>query len=377
MEISRSTAALLVCGMLAAGLAAPARAQERRTAGAVVSVERLARALWLPKAGSAKRFRYVTRDSRGKTAVSSGMLHLPKGRAPKGGWPVVAWAHGTVGIADACAPSRTGFAERDVRYLSRWLAEGYAIVATDYAGLGAEGVPAYADGPSEAENVADSVRAARKIVKSLARKWVVVGQSQGGHAALFTLHSAARYAPELDFRGGVATGAPSNIEYLAPFGGPYLPDLPLHGLTTYFAFLMASLRANRPDVEIDRFLTPRGRTVLADALRLCYADLSAKIAADGTGINDILARSLFDRRFFEAERAALAVPTEGYRRPFYLAHGARDTDIPAVLTLKLAADLRRAKAPVTFRLYPGADHSGNMFASLPDTVPFVRRLLRG
>ncbi|GAB2865486.1 prolyl oligopeptidase family serine peptidase [Actinocorallia aurea] len=379
MKIFRSTAALVAtANLLSAGLTAPVRAEERRTGpGAVIEAARLERALWLPEAGAAKRFRYWTRDSRGRAAVSTGMLHLPKGEAPKGGWPVVAWAHGTVGIGDSCAPSRTGFSERDVRYLSRWLAQGYAIVATDYVGLGTPGVAAYVHGPSEAENVADSVRAARRVMPSLARKWVVVGQSQGGHAAMFTLHAAAAYAPELDFRGGVATGVAANLENLVPLAGPYLPDLPLHGLTTYFSYVMASLRANRPDLKIERFLTERGKAVADDALRLCYPDMSAEIEAEDVGIDDLVSRRLVDGKLGRALREALTIPVKGYGAPFYVAHGARDTDIPAVLVLKLAADLRLNGAPLTFRLYPGADHSGNMFASLPDTVPFVRGLLRG
>ena len=44
----------------------------------------------------------------GKTIVVSGDVAVPKGKAPKGGWPVITWAHGTVGIADACAPTRVG-----------------------------------------------------------------------------------------------------------------------------------------------------------------------------------------------------------------------------------------------------------------------------
>src|SRR3712207_4016856 len=42
----------------------------------------------------------------GKAIAVSGTIHLPKGKAPKGGWPVVSWAHATSGIGDQCAPSR-------------------------------------------------------------------------------------------------------------------------------------------------------------------------------------------------------------------------------------------------------------------------------
>jgi hypothetical protein len=58
---------------------------------------------------------------------------LPKSRAPAGGWPVIAWAHGTSGVARICAPSLM----RDVEYgeegLMPMVAAGLAVVATDYA----------------------------------------------------------------------------------------------------------------------------------------------------------------------------------------------------------------------------------------------------
>ena len=53
----------------------------------------------------------------------SGTLTVPKGKAPKGGWPVIAWAHGTTGIADSCAPSREG-SEAIVNYATRCSSAG-------------------------------------------------------------------------------------------------------------------------------------------------------------------------------------------------------------------------------------------------------------
>lgn len=43
---------------------------------------------------------------RGKAVAVSATLSLPKGKAPKGGWPVITYAHGTTGTDDSCAPSR-------------------------------------------------------------------------------------------------------------------------------------------------------------------------------------------------------------------------------------------------------------------------------
>ena len=54
-----------------------------------------------------KRFvvNYRSRGVKGEPIVASGFILLPKGKVPKGGWPVLAWAHGTTGVADTCAPS--------------------------------------------------------------------------------------------------------------------------------------------------------------------------------------------------------------------------------------------------------------------------------
>ena len=100
----------------------------------------------------------------GKTTVVSGTVAIPKGKAPKGGWPVVTWAHGTVGIADVCAPSRSAMpANYDSPLLKRWLKAGYAVVRTDYEGLGTPGEHPYLIGDSEGRSVLDMVRAARRL----------------------------------------------------------------------------------------------------------------------------------------------------------------------------------------------------------------------
>src|SRR4051794_18935922 len=61
----------------------------------------------LANAGSSTRILYTSTDGIDgrKLTYVSGELYLPKGKTPKGGWPLMAWAHGTVGIADKCAPS--------------------------------------------------------------------------------------------------------------------------------------------------------------------------------------------------------------------------------------------------------------------------------
>ncbi|MFK8905591.1 hypothetical protein [Streptomyces sp. YS-3] len=49
---------------------------------------------------------YHSTNGRGADVPVSGIVLLPPGPPSRGGWPVVSWAHGTTGVADACAPSR-------------------------------------------------------------------------------------------------------------------------------------------------------------------------------------------------------------------------------------------------------------------------------
>jgi hypothetical protein len=57
--------------------------------------------------GSAQRILYVSERPDGTRAVSGGMIFIPDAPAPSEGRPVVAWEHGTLGMGDACVPSRS------------------------------------------------------------------------------------------------------------------------------------------------------------------------------------------------------------------------------------------------------------------------------
>lgn len=337
--------------------------------GSVTAMELLPASSWIPGAATGTKVTYTTTGPLGRSATSTGAVFLPPGEPPPGGWPVVSWAHGTVGIADRCSPTATG--KIGGPYLAHWLSQGYAVVATDYVGLGTPGLHPYLDGPTEANSVIDMVRAARAVEPTLSPRWMVLGQSQGGQAALFTAARATGRAPELDFRGAVATGAPSNLENLTTLVTPGFPRLPLEGSTVFVSYILAGLRAARPDIDVDRFLTPVGVDALAAAETECYETMAPKLA--GVSIGNLVSRPLDDPALLAAVRAMLEVPTSGYDRPVFLGQGLTDDIVPAPLALKLAAELAANRQPVTFRTYP-TGHLETMRASLPETTAFVRDL---
>jgi len=138
----------------------------------------------LPPGVRAIRILYHSRSSDDKDTLASGVVLLPYGTPPKQGWPVLAWSHGTSGVARACAPSLMRSLFYDWEGLYEYVALGYAVVATDYAGLGTAGRHAYLDLLSNATDVVNSVPAARAAVPELGRRWLVVGHSQGGLSSL-------------------------------------------------------------------------------------------------------------------------------------------------------------------------------------------------
>ena len=157
-------------------------------AGQWIGSEPLPQSLSLADAAMSVRFVYGAADGvdGSKVLKTSGVVLLPRGASPAGGWPIIAWAHGTTGIADRCAPSVNPRSSRDAKYLSNWLKQGFAIVATDYQGLGTPGPHPYLHARSEAYSVLDAIRAARVGIPDLANKVLLVGQSQGAGAAFAT-----------------------------------------------------------------------------------------------------------------------------------------------------------------------------------------------
>ncbi len=165
--------------------------------------------LWNVTGSDAQRVLYVTEGVDGVRRVASATVWIPSAPA-KQPRRVVAWAHGTIGLGDECAPSRNPANMPTMApWLEQMMAAGWIVTATDYQGLGTPAPYSYLVGEPEARDVVNSVRAARSMPGADASKdWAVFGISQGGHAALWAGDRAADLAPELSLRA-VAAAAPA------------------------------------------------------------------------------------------------------------------------------------------------------------------------
>ncbi|MFE6920085.1 lipase family protein [Nocardia sp. NPDC057663] len=377
---ARSKPALAVVAATAAVSLVPtaAGAQPGSTAGTVVGVEALSAAATLPGSARAERLIYRSTTAGDQPTTTSAAVYFPAGTAPEGGWPVIAWAHGTVGLSDNCAYSVAGPAavERDWAYLGTWLRQGYAVVAADYAGLGGPGEHPYLNGVVEAHNVVDAVHAATAQYPDLSNKWAVVGQSQGGGAAVFTARYATEFGgPTLDYRGAVGTGVPAYIEDVIQLLGPGMPPIALSShLSAYVLYILSGLRTTFPDLDIDALLTDSGRTWLTRAQTTCIDPLADELATAEPTLGSMFTRPLSSIPDLHGLLSHyMGLPESGYDRPLFLGQGLRDTDVVTPETLRFAAVLTANRQPITVRTYP-TDHDGTVNASLTDSLPFVRGL---
>lgn len=345
--------------------------------GLLVRAEALDERQRLEYGGTQVRLLYTATDGleEGGITTVSGALFLPKGNPPDGGWPLMAWTHGTVGIADRCAPSWNGRQSQDEDYLNRYLARGYAVVASDYQGLGTKGTHPYLHTRAAAYSNLDIIKAVQGADFPLSKKVVLFGQSQGAAAAIATGGYAPYYAPEIQLVGVVATGAPyftpAALNALDRLNVVDRPD-PLLGYT----FLVMTLAEQvDPSFNMFDYLTDYARPIAQRADDLCYASLKKEV------INSALSRR---NSFKKNPRVGLkkAFNAMGYPHlnlpvPLFFGTGGKDNDTPPRMQKALKIALCEAGTTVQSQFYPDLDHRGVVLPSTSDSLPFVGALFAG
>ncbi|MDF9619621.1 lipase family protein [Pseudomonas entomophila] len=344
------------------------------TPGKLLRSEPLDQALSLPNAASAQRILYTSLDGiDGKTPiVVSGALFIPKGKAPAGGWPLASWGHGTVGVADICAPSWAGRSYRDVQYLDRWLDEGYAIVASDYQGLGVPGGHPLLNNRMAAYGILDAARAVVASVPGLANKVLIVGQSQGGAGAFAAGAYAATYAPDLGVKGSIGTGVIYTLG--AKNVGEQDPDKVDPSLAYGFYTLLAAQQYD-PSIDPRDFYTAKALPLFEQARSNCLSSLVSDVV--GSGLTPANARKDYQGNQLEAWQAQVSYPTLKLAQPIFIGTGAEDKTPAASTQVALMQDACKAGSVVQGHLYKGLGHSETVNASLQDSIPFARQVISG
>jgi Secretory lipase len=339
-------------------------------AGDLIWAERVA----APRGAVAWRVLYRSETIEGEPIGVSGLIVAPDEPPPPDSWPVIGYAHGTTGLADRCAPSKAtapladGDTVGDLPLPPLW-ERGFVIAATDYEGLGTPGRHPYLVGGSEGRSVLDAIRAAQRLPDTHAGdEVVVVGVSQGGHAALFAGELAAGYAPEIDVRGVVALAPGSELARAA---------LLLSNDPTAVGFAVAigaGLEAAYPEARLEDILTPTARRSIDVVDERCIErvlDAFALPAGEVLRLDRILAPPwprLLDENTPGREESGA---------PVFVGQGTADALVVPELTDLLVERLCRTGDTVTYRRYAGVSHAGIADAAADDVHAWVRDRLDG
>ncbi|HEX3783494.1 MAG TPA: lipase family protein [Pseudonocardiaceae bacterium] len=283
-----------------------------------------------------------------RPVIVSGMVIAPAGSAPAGGWPVIAWAHGTTGVADDCAPSATSDLAGQLPIVLPLLQQGYLITATDYEGLGTPGPHPYLIPTSEGRSVIDSVRAARDLVPQTSKRWAVFGASQGGQAAWATDELARTWGAGLDFLGAAAAAPAANI-------APVTADVP-NGLSEtqkeLFPLVLYALKLQHPQLRYSDYLSGEA---LADT-PLIPVTCSVEYVFATLPAADFTPRSAAALQLIHRYLEENALPQRRESAPMFVAQGTADNVVEPAWNDAAVAAACRIGDVVQYTKYAGAPH---------------------
>jgi acetyl esterase/lipase len=307
----------------------------------------------LPEDVNAVRILYHSHSAAGEDVATSGVVLFPDAKPPAGGWPVIAWAHSLNGVARDCAPSL----DRNLQhgpFLSMYVRLGYAVVATDYTGLGTSYRSAFADMPSNALDMIYSIPAARHAVPQLGPRWIAMGTGEGGMAAA----GVAELESDIhgrDYLGSVVISRLADLQEL------YEPAL------TYNVpiFLAYGIKTVYPQFDVTDMLSSEAIPLYQHVGQACDDEPGSRPSAAAM-LKPNWKQNQFVQKYFERNRLGLKTA----KAPL-LVIGSED-DPSVTQTTKIVGRLCRQGDQVEFEQYSGSDPGRVIGDSARDQMAWIQ-----
>lgn len=278
---------------------------------------------------NARKIMYLSQDTHGRPVATTGTVIVPVlpwiGKGPR---PLVVYAVGTIGLGDACAPSKllTNVLEYEAPIIAMFVARGYSVVVPDYEGLGTPGTHTYLNRAALAHAVLDSVRAAQQL-PNVGKTGPVglIGYSEGGDAVAAAVELKATYVPELNIKGAAVGSAPADLTGLVNFlDGTYGAG--------FIGYVLAGLAAAYPDqVNWSNFLNDAGMKLVTSVQNEClYQTLpkhlfmkTSSLTKTGESVGTLMTKPPFTA-LVASQRLGMRPPTV----PVFVGHSPLDDIVP-------------------------------------------------
>lgn len=345
------------------------------------------------------RVLYTTQRKPGQLTVASALLMVPQDN--KGAClpnaPIAAIAHGTAGMAAQCAPSSSP--DFSLHHLTYPLAgRGTIVVAPDYVGLGVAatgGHPYLVPAPTvwavlDAIKAVDDLSQRGPFTGCVKKRALLLGHSQGGHAALL---AAAAFAAGMPGYTHAATVA------IAPaFGdqggrlGPFQANFQTSSLTAYFLPFLLSTSRYTGQPAPNQWLTPKAQQLIPGMLdSFCFSEWTTWLLQHFPTFGDIFSTAFLNasvacqggkgdckafQPWVDAVNNALAQPPVS-KAPSLFVQGTKDLVISARSVSCLAERFQAKAAPYALCVQQDADHISVISKSWPAILPWVQAQLTG
>ncbi|KAL2207298.1 alpha/beta-hydrolase, partial [Sarocladium strictum] len=331
----------------------------------------------LPDGSSVYRIQYTSEDLDGSKVPATGFIVFPNSSEQAN---LIAFAHGTAGVFRGCAPSNSDDLYRGTESWANLVSAGYAVVATDYAGLGNNYTAhKYVSHAAHANDLFFAVKAAqRRFPKRVSKDWVSLGHSQGGGAVWKLSEHRLVQNPKSGYLGGVAL-APAAlklyntiqevIDYVSNSPNPD-QDAAMLGSASQ---LVIGVQNVFPDYD-PYWLADglRQRTEMSHLGQYCVAAMSS--LGVGLKLDEILSTFDVTRDTELQDFQKINAPGQSSaNKPLFVAHGLADMIAPVTGTLDTFQDScgQSVGNLVKLKLYPGLDHDTVVAAAAEEYLEFI------
>ncbi len=239
---------------------------------------------------------------------------------------------------------------------------GYAVVATDYAGLGTHFRNAFLDAPSNATDVINSVPAARAAVPQLGTRWIALGEAEGAVAAL----AVADQENELrdpNYLGGIAI-SPSAITR----------EIYEHGSSSLMlASLAYGVKTVNPRFEIADMLTAKALPLYNQLAETCSPTKTGPELSVAETVKPGWENNQFVLRYFDRSEMGHA---RAYG-PILVISGDADPAIPPTLRAQAFARMCQQSDRLQWERYPDLDAGRVIGDSVRDQIQWIEGRFSG
>ena len=310
------------------------------------------------------RVLYTTTYAAGQVTIASALFCLPK--IQEDSYNLLVYCHQATGIERRCAPSVHDKPALALAGLRQAMQKGWAYLAPDYPGLGAEGIHPFLIGEPTATSVLDAIRAIQTTtVAQINNKTVIWGYSQGGHAAAWAAGVQPSYAPELAL-DGIILGSPA-LDPAELFQAS--EDSPI---SRVIWALSAVAWSRLTGISLQGAIKPESLAAVRETAKHCFIGAEAIVglaATDAMGGKPHLINPLHVEPFATMLHENRA-PTK-LSLPVLVVQGGKDITVPPAQSKLMIAEMQSYGTETTYIEHDRFDHLTGERAVVRDAIPQI------